>query len=110
MRIFSVLSLNVLLIGLVCSQEMLGQTKTRTPKPKQPDDVVRVKTELVQTDITVVDKQGRFVEGLSADDFELRVDSKLQSLSFLDEVTSGSAEEEKQLTAAGRRNAAAPAR
>ena len=110
MRIFSVLSLNVLLIGLVCSQEMLGQTKTQTPKPKQPDDVVRVKTELVQTDITVIDKQGRFVEGLSADDFELRVDSKLQPLSFLDEVTSGSAEEEKQLTAAGRTNAAAPAK
>jgi hypothetical protein len=63
-------------------------------------DVVRVKTELVQTDISVVDKRGRFVSGLTADDFELRVDSKLQPLSFFEEVTTGSVDEEKQLTAA----------
>jgi len=54
MRVFSVLSLNVLLIGLVSSQRILGQTKTPAP-----DDVVRTKTELVQTDVTVVDKRAR---------------------------------------------------
>jgi hypothetical protein len=54
MRVFSVLSLNVLLIGLVSSQQILGQTKTPAP-----DDVVRTKTELVQTDVTVVDKRAR---------------------------------------------------
>jgi VWFA-related protein len=95
MRRFSVLSLKVLLLGLICSQ----QVKTQTPQREQ-DDVVRVKTELVQTDVTVVDKRGRFVDGLNADDFELRVDSKLQSLSFFEEVTAGSADEEKQLLAA----------
>jgi VWFA-related protein len=95
MRVFSVLTLNVLLIGLVSSQHILGQVKTQAP-----DDVVRTKTELVQTDVTVVDKHGRFVEGLSAEDFELRVDSKLQSLSFLEQVRAGSIDEEKQLTAA----------
>jgi hypothetical protein len=72
MRILSVISLHVLLIGLVCSQQTLGQVKSQTPQREQADDVVRVKTELVQTDITVVDKRSRFVEGLSADDFELR--------------------------------------
>ncbi len=74
---------------------MLGQTKTQAP-----DDVVRTKTELVQTDVTVVDKRGRFVEGLSAADFELRVDSRLQSLAFFEQVRTGSIDEEKQLTAA----------
>jgi VWFA-related protein len=100
MRILSVLSLSVLLIGVVYSQRVLGQVKTQTPQREQTDDVVRVKAELVQTDITVVDKQGRFVAGLGANDFELRVDSKLQPLSFFEEVAAGSVEEEKQLTAA----------
>ena len=74
---------------------------------QEPDDVVRVKTELIQTDVTVVDKRGRFVSGLSANDLELRVDSKLQSLSFFEEVTAGSVEEEKQLAAARKGEAAA---
>ena len=104
MRRFSVLSLSVLLIGLVCYQQASGQVKKQR---EQTDDVVRVKTELVQTDITVVDKRGRFVEGLRADDFELRVDSKLQSLSFFEAVATGSVEEEKQLTAARKGKAAA---
>jgi len=92
MRRFSVLSLNVLLIGVVSSQQMLAQVKTQTPQ-RLPDDVVRVNTALIQTDVTVLDKRGRFVDGLSANDFELRVDSKLQSLSFFEEVAAGSVDE-----------------
>ncbi|MEN3327977.1 MAG: hypothetical protein V7638_2784 [Acidobacteriota bacterium] len=75
---------------------LLGQVNSQ----EQSDDIIRVKTELVQTDVTVVDKRGRFVGGLRADDFELRVDSKPQSLSFFEEIATGSADEEKQLTAA----------
>jgi VWFA-related protein len=96
MRRFTILCLCVLL----SSQQLLAQS----------DDVVRVKTELVQTDITVVDKQGRFVSGLSANDLELRVDSKLQPLSFFEEVTAGSVDEEKQLTAARKGDKAALAK
>jgi VWFA-related protein len=88
MRRFS--SLLLLLIGL------FGQVNSQ----EQSDDVIRVKTELVQTDVTVVDKRGRFVGGLRADDFELRVDSKPQSLSLFEEIATGSADEEKQLNAA----------
>lgn len=107
MRRYIVLCLNLLLIGFVASQPLPGQDKTRTPQQDQTDDVVRVKTELVQTDITVVDKQGHFVRGLSADDFELRVDSKPQRLSFFEEVAAGSVQEEKQLAAARKGNTAA---
>ena len=93
--------LNVLLIGLVSAQQLSGQVKT------PDDDVIRTKTELVQTDVTVVDKRGRFVSGLRADDFELRVDAKPQSLSFFEEITAGSADEEKQLIAARKGDKAA---
>jgi len=75
----------LLVIGLVSSQQSFGQVKQQ----EQTDDVIRVKTELVQTDVTVVDKRGRVVGGLHADDFELRVDSKPQSLSFFEEIATG---------------------
>jgi VWFA-related protein len=93
------ISVFLLVSGLVSP----GQVRTQ-------DDVIRVKTELVQTDVTVVDKRGRFVGGLRADDFELRVDSKPQPLSFFEEIATGSTEEEKQLTAARKGNTAALAK
>ncbi|MGZ5434452.1 MAG: VWA domain-containing protein [Pyrinomonadaceae bacterium] len=58
------------------------------PPPTRDDDVVRVSTELVQTDVTVVDKKGRFVDHLSADQFELIIDGKSQPVSFFERVTS----------------------
>ena len=60
MKRFSVLCLCVFL-GF---QQLLAQS----------DDVIRVKTELVQTDITAVDKRGRVVSGLSANDLESVLD------------------------------------
>jgi hypothetical protein len=110
MRTVGILFLGVLLIGVASAQQILAQVKTQTPQREQSDDVVRVKTELVQTDITVVDKRGRFIDGLRADDLELRVDSKLQSLSFFEEVAAGSVDEEKQLAAARKGDAAALAK
>jgi len=75
--------------------------KPAPTKPTEPaDDVIRVNTELVQTDVTVVDKKGRVITGLKSDQFELRVDSRPQSLTFFEEVVAGSPEEEKQLKAA----------
>jgi VWFA-related protein len=110
MQCFSILTLNALLLALVCSQQIFAQVRPQTPQREQTDDVVRVKTELVQTDVTVVDKRGRLVGGLKADDFELRVDSKLQPLAFFEEVLAGSVDEEKQLTAARKGDATAATR
>src|SRR5207249_951057 len=84
----------------ILSSPALAQKPAPT-KPTQPDDdVVRVNTELVQTDVTVLDKKGRVVAGLKPEQFELRVDSKPQSLNFFEEVIAGSPAEEKQLEAA----------
>ncbi|HKR00554.1 MAG TPA: VWA domain-containing protein, partial [Pyrinomonadaceae bacterium] len=62
--------------------------------------MVRVTTELVQTDVTVVDKQGRPVKDLKQEQFQLFVDGKQQPISFFERVTTGSASEEAQLAAA----------
>ena len=66
----------------------------------QKDDVVRVFTDLVQTDVMVFDKSGRFVNDLRPEDFELRIDGKPRPIEFFERVMAGSANEETQLAAA----------
>jgi VWFA-related protein len=79
----------------------VAQQPSQTKKPSESaDDVIRVNTDLVQTDVTVVDKKGHAITGLKPEQFELRIDSRPQSLTFLEEVMAGSPEEEKQLKAA----------
>ncbi len=65
------------------------------------DDVVTISTELVQTDVTVLDKQGRFVDDLRREQFELLVDGHPQPVTFFELVQAGSTNEEA-LTAAAR--------
>jgi VWFA-related protein len=64
----------------------------------QESDVVRTKTELVQTAITVLDKKGKFVEGLQRDQFELTVDGKPRPVAFFERVAAGSAREHELAT------------
>ena len=71
-----------------------------TSAQQKPDDVVRVNTELVQTDFMVFDKQGNFVDGLKRDQFVLKVEGKPRPISFFDRLAAGSRSEEAQLAAA----------
>ncbi len=73
-----------------------GQSKPGQQQPGQVDDVVRVNTELVQTDVMVFDKKGKFVDGLKAEQFALKIDNKPQPISFFERVASGSLREEKK--------------
>jgi VWFA-related protein len=59
------------------------------------DDVIRISTELVQTGVVVVDKQGRFVEGLKPEQFLLKVAGQPVTPAFFEHVIAGSAREEK---------------
>jgi len=88
---------------LCCCLGFISQAFSQTnqnPKPATDDDIVRIQSDLVQTDVMVFDKQGRFVNGLKQSDFELRVDGKSQPVQFFERVTAGSADEEAQLSAA----------
>src|SRR5437870_1289215 len=88
----------LLLLALTVLQVSQLAHGQQAQKPAD-DNVLRVNTELVQTAVTVIDKQGRFVDGLSRDQFELTVDGKPRPISFFERITAGSPRE-AQLTAA----------
>lgn len=91
-----------LLLHLAFSAVALGQETTTRPSPSQSEEIIRVEANLMQAGVTVLDKQGRFVDGLKAEQFELLVDGKPQTLSFFDRVAAGGPEERAKLARAAR--------
>lgn len=65
-------------------------TVSGQPEPRATDDVLRINTDLVQTIVTVSDKEGRFVDGLKKENFELRVDGRLVPITFFENIVAGS--------------------
>ena len=93
--------LNALTLLFVASLSLVhAQQASQNKQTPQDEDVLRIKTELVQTDLMVFDKQGRFVEGLRPEQFELSLDGKPQAISFFERVTTGSASEAAQVASA----------
>src|SRR5215212_7133115 len=89
-----------LLLLLIAWSATPAQTPAPSPTPaKSQDEVVRVYTELVQTDVMVFDKQGKFFNALTKDNFELRIDGKPRDIQAFEQITAGS-DEESQLSAA----------
>ena len=82
--------LSVFLFLLLCPAAAL-QAQAQKPasgqKKQQADHTIRVNVSLVQTDRMVFDKEGKFVPDLKLDQFELRIDGKVQPISFLDQVS-----------------------
>ncbi len=97
--------LTVLLVSLLSLPSVLV---TAQQKPTDEPEVLRITTELVQTGVMVFDKQGRFVEGLTPEQFELKVDGLPVKLAFFDRVTAGTANEEKLVTAVAKGAPPAP--
>ena len=58
-------------------------------RAQEKEDVVRVETELVQTDVSVFDKSGKFVGGLGREQFELKVDGHPVPVAFFERVAGG---------------------
>lgn len=75
-----------------------GPAVAQQPSKPQSEDVLRINADLVQTAVTVVDKEGHFVDGLDASQFGLTVDGKPRPVSFFERVTAGSAREEQLAT------------
>src|SRR5829696_5390514 len=70
------------------------------PSAKEDEEVVRISTELVQTDVMVFDGSGKFVDGLKPEQFELRVEGRPQQINFFERVKAGAVNEDAQIAAA----------
>lgn len=71
---------------------LVGNAISQTPTPKSTpghntDDIVKISTTLIQIDATVLDKSGKIVRNLTADDFEIYENGrkqKITNLSFIE--------------------------
>src|SRR3954468_21434405 len=77
-----------------------AQQQTQPPQRQDDEDVVHISTQLVQTDVMVFDKSGKFVEGLKPEQFDLKVDGRERPIVFFDRVQAGTVNEDAQLAAA----------
>ena len=73
--------------------QIFGQTKPEqqpSPPPRgDADDVIKFETSLVQSDVMVFDKNGRFVDGLKPEQFQLKINNIPREISFFERFTSG---------------------
>lgn len=67
----------------VCVTLVKAQSQT------SQDDVLRINTELVQTDVMVFDRRGRFVDGLKPEQFVLTLNGEGKKLSLFERIISG---------------------
>ncbi|HEX3251698.1 MAG TPA: VWA domain-containing protein [Pyrinomonadaceae bacterium] len=73
---------------------VFSQTK---PEPSgDTQDVIKFETSLVQTDVMVFDKQGRFVDGLKPEQFQLKINNTQREISFFERIASGAAANESR--------------
>ena len=71
--------LTFLLLARISAQTPVSAVKPGQEKPDE-DDVVRITTSLVQLDVTVMDKDGRQVTDLKAEDFEILEENRIQQI------------------------------
>jgi VWFA-related protein len=64
---------------------MAAAAYAQDPKPDEP---IRIDTNLIQTDVTVLDKSGNFVDGLGQEQFVLKIDGKPVKVDFFERVLS----------------------
>lgn len=65
-----------------------SQTKPAEPS-SDAQDVIKFETSLVQTDVMVFDKKGRFVDGLKPEQFQLKINNASREISFFEAIRSG---------------------
>src|SRR5258706_171281 len=71
-------------------------TPQKPPQEIAPEDIIRVTTQLVQTDVVVTDKNDKIVKDLKLEDFELYDNGKKQDLKFLEFVGVEGADKERR--------------
>lgn len=81
-------SLASILYGFLLSSVIIAQTPPQQPSQRtESDEVVRITSELVQTDAVVTDKNDRIIPDLKINDFELYENGKRQEIKFLEFIS-----------------------
>ncbi len=74
------------LITLVAAAILTAQTPQK-PAQEEADEVLRITTNLVQTDVVVTDKNDRPITDLKREDFEVYENGKKQDVKFMEFVS-----------------------
>jgi VWFA-related protein len=82
MKKFLTFALSFVFIAGTC----LGQNPQKPPQEIAPEDVIRITTNLVQTDAVITDKNDQIIKDLKMGDFELYDNGKRQDLKFMEYV------------------------
>jgi VWFA-related protein len=81
----------LIFVLLLAASSIFAQQPTPTARPAD-DQVVRINTDLIQLDVTVLDKDGKVVTNLRPEDFELYENGKAQKIanfSFVSKLVGG---------------------
>ena len=81
-RLFAILLFTFLVV--FTPSQLNSQQGQKPDKPQDEGDVVRVKSNLVNIDVLVKDKKGKFVSDLKADDFTVVEDGVQQKVEFFE--------------------------
>jgi len=77
-------------LALLCLAACGARAQAQTPAAPR-EDVVRVESEIVQTDVMVFDSDGKFVDGLAREQFQVSVDGRPVPVVFFERVAAGAA-------------------
>src|SRR5689334_23693489 len=72
---------------LLISQVVFTQTPQKPQQEIAPDDIIRITTSLVQTDVVIVDKDERVIPDIKLDEIRVSDNGKRQDVKFLEFVT-----------------------
>src|ERR1043166_6800828 len=78
-----------------------ASAQTQTSTQQSADEVLRINTELVQTDMMVFDRHGRFVHDLKPEQFVLSVNGEPKKISSFEQFAAGTKSEATQSNANG---------
>src|SRR6516225_12412175 len=73
-------------LSLVLLSISQAQTPRNPPPKEEPQEIIRITTNLVQTDAVVMDKNDQLIKDLKLEDFELYDNGKRQEMKFLEFV------------------------
>lgn len=80
-QFFSIVVLMMAFVTLTAIHSGLAQSQTKGSQKPQDPNTLRIETELVQIDVVVTDKQGKLVNDLKREEFQLLEDGKTQTIS-----------------------------